>query len=79
MQQLITIETVPISIRYVRVEPESNNEEGASKLNKSKPHDTAPKKHGPTPVRRILSCRANLQVFTISPTGLPPTMAKTAT
>ena len=48
MQQLITIETVPISIRYVRVEPESNNEEGASKLNKSKPHDTAPKP-GPTP------------------------------
>ena len=28
MQQLITIETVPISIRYVRVEPESNNEKG---------------------------------------------------
>ncbi len=50
MQQLITIETVPISIRYVRVEPESNNEEGASKLNKSKPHDTAPKP-GPTPVK----------------------------
>ena len=72
MQQLITIETVPISIRYVRVEPESNNEEGASKLNKSKPHDTAPKKHGPAPARAdsfVQSSPAGIYNLTYSATA----------
>ncbi|HPZ59249.1 MAG TPA: hypothetical protein PK645_01715 [Bacillota bacterium] len=55
MQQLITIETIPISIRYVKVDPETN-ENGLAKINnitnnKAKPHDTAPKKHGPAPAR----------------------------
>ncbi|NLM08929.1 MAG: hypothetical protein GX215_08385 [Clostridiales Family XIII bacterium] len=54
MQQLITIETIPISIRYVKVDPETN-ENGLAKINnitnnKAKPHDTAPKP-GPTPVK----------------------------
>lgn len=59
MQQLITIETVPISIRYVRSKPESNGEEELAKLNISnKPHNTAPKS-GHAPITSHAPTRAD--------------------